>query len=123
MPTKQPQDRKAKAQDGFAFTVAGRQFKLPLISERAAAKVPGGITMDAVLEPDDDTIQMRLGLAMLQAVEPTPAAMKALRSLDTEKMLTVISEWMGKSGGSSDSSESTGEPSSTTSEAATSTEG
>jgi hypothetical protein len=117
MPQKTPQDRKAK-DEGYSFTVAGKKYRLPPVSEEAASSIPGGVTMDAVLNPDDNTAQLRLALATLEAVKPTPAAMKALRSLGTTEMLTVVGEWMGESGGSSESSENTEEPSSTTSAAA-----
>jgi hypothetical protein len=117
MPQKTPQDRKSK-DAGHAFTVAGKTYRLPPVSEEAASSIPGGVTMDAIMSPEDNTAQLRLALATLEAVKPTPAAMTALRSLGTTEMLTVVGEWMGESGGSSESSETTGEPSSTTSVAA-----
>lgn len=115
---KEPQDRKPKKADGFSFTANGRTYKLPNLTEKAADSIPAGLTMDAVMEPEDETVQLRLALATLQAAGPSDAAMKALRSLGTTTMLEVVGAWMGELGGSSPSSESTEEPLSTTSEAA-----
>lgn len=115
MAQKTPQDRKTKSDEHFTFTVAGKKHKLPFITEAAANLIPGGVTMDAVLEPDNETVQLRLALVTLQAVKPAPAALTALRSLGTPEMLEVVGAWMGESGRSSGSSETTVEPSSTTS--------
>lgn len=98
---KTPQDRKAKATP-FKFTVDGKSYTLPNVDEEVAQKVPGGITMDAVMKPDDAMAQMRLGFATLEATNPTPAAMAALRSLPTERMLEVFGRWLGESSGSSE---------------------
>lgn len=103
MPTKAPQDHKAKADEAFAFTVGTKTYKLPALSENAADNIPGEITYDAVMEPDNDAAQLRLAFASLEAAKPTEAAMKALKTLPTTQMLTVVGEWMGKAGGSSES--------------------
>lgn len=99
--TKTPQDRKSKA-GPFKFTVDGKSYSLPAVDEEVAQKIPGGITMDAIMKPDDAFAQMRLGFATLEATGPTPAAMEALRSLPTERMLEVFGRWMGESSGSSE---------------------
>lgn len=100
MPT-QPQDHKAKAEP-FKFTVEGKSYTLPPIGEEAATSVPGGVTQDAVMYPDDNTVQMRLAYFMLEATKPKPEALEALRSLPTSEMLEVMAKWMGESSGSSD---------------------
>lgn len=100
MPEITPQDHKKS--DVFAFTVKGKKHVLPKITEATASKVPGGVTVDAVMYPDDGTVQMRLALFMLSAVDAKPEAMKALRSLPTDEMLEVVTNWMGESSASSD---------------------
>lgn len=92
MPTKTPQDRK-QVGDPFTFTVKGKKYTLPS-AEDAAPKVDGGYSMDAILYPDDEMAQLRLGLAMLAASGATDAAMQALRSLPSQDMLTTVGEWM-----------------------------
>lgn len=99
MPAKTPADHKAKG-DPFTFAAAGKTYTLPSATEHAD-QVPGGITMDAILRPDDEMAQIRLGFAMLEAAKPTPKAMEALRSLPTKDMLEVFGRWMGESSGSS----------------------
>lgn len=100
MPETTPQDHKKP--DVFAFTVKGKKYVLPKITEATANKVPGGVTVDAVMYPDDGTVQMRLALFMLSAVDAKPEAMTALRSLPTDEMLEVVGNWMGESSDSSD---------------------
>lgn len=101
MPTT-PQDRKPKADAPFTFEVDGKKHTLPDVSEEAAASIPGGITYDAVMSPDDSMAQLRLGFATLEATSPKPESLAALKSLPTPKMLEVIGEWLGGSSGSSD---------------------
>ncbi|NUR79984.1 MAG: hypothetical protein HOQ21_06010 [Dermatophilaceae bacterium] len=101
MPEKTPQDRKAK-DGGHRFTVGGKTYTLPAISEDAAAQIPGGYMYDAAMKPDDDMAQLRLAFATLEAAKPSPAALTALKSLPAPQMLEVIGAWMGESSGSSD---------------------
>lgn len=101
MPEKTPADRKPK-DGGHQFTVKGKTFTLPQPTEDAMSAIPGGITYAAVMNPDDQMAQMRLAFATLEAAKPTPAAMAALQSLGTDKMLEVVAAWMGESSGSSD---------------------
>lgn len=100
MPEKTPTDHKP-ADGSHKFTVAGKTYTLPAVSENAASNIPGEITYAAVMEPDNDMVQMRLAFATLEAVKPSEAAMKALKSLPTKEMLEVIGGWMGESSGSS----------------------
>ena len=102
MPEKTPQDRKPKADGSHKFTVAGRSYTLPAMSATGAELVPGEVTYAAVMEPDNEMAQMRLAFASLEAAGPSAAALKALKSLPTAKMLEVVGEWMGESSGSSD---------------------
>jgi hypothetical protein len=99
---KTPQDRKPKDDGSHRFTVGGKTYRLPAIAEDAAETIPGEITYNAVMQPDNEMAQMRLALASLEAVKPSAAAMAALKSLPTTKMLTIVVEWMGGSTGSSD---------------------
>ena len=101
MPQTAPQDHKAK--DGsHKFTVKGKSYTLPPIGEDAASSIPGEITYAAIMEPDNDMVQMRLAFATLEAAKPSPAALAALKSLSTKEMLEVVGAWMGESSGSSD---------------------
>lgn len=100
MTEKTPTDRAAK-DGGHRFTVKGKTYTLPKIGEDAAATIPGEITYAAVMEPDNEMVQMRLAFATLEAVKPSPAALAALKSLATREMLEVVGAWMGGSSGSS----------------------
>lgn len=91
-----PQDEK------FTFTADGKTYPLPKIDEKAITGIPGEITYNAVMAPDDEMAQMRLAFATLEACKPAPKSMAALKSLGTTEMLEVVFKWMGESGGSSD---------------------
>ena len=108
---KQPADRKPKADAPFTFKAPGedkngkpitKTYTLPKVTEENAAKIPGGVTLDAIMKPDDQMAQLRLSLAQLDACEVPDATMKALRSLPTDQMMETIGEWLGESSGSSD---------------------
>lgn len=105
MPEKTPADRQPKAKDtetGYRFTVKGKSYRLPPLNEKGAEEIPGAITYDAIMEPENEMAQMRLAMASLVAAAPTKAAMAALKSLSTKDMLTHVGAWMGGSSGSSD---------------------
>lgn len=109
---------KKKAEPGTQFKgVDGKTYTLPPLSPRASLKVPAGLTMDMLENPDDDFLEMRHSLALLKANETPAEITSALRALDTGDMLKVVSEWLGESRGSSPQSDATEEPSSSTSEA------
>jgi hypothetical protein len=97
-----PQDHKPKADAPFTFKVGGKSYKLPKVSESEAMTIPGEITYDAIMQPDSEMAQMRLAFATLEACKPTPAAMSALKSLPTDKMLETLGDWMGGLSASSD---------------------
>jgi hypothetical protein len=99
----------------FTFKHKGKTHRLPDPSE-SAMKVPGWVVQDALMNPDSYPAQTRLSLYMLEESKATAAAKAALREMDAGAMLGVIDDWMGESGRSSQSSASTGEPSSTTAE-------
>lgn len=101
MPQTTPQDRKTR-DNGYRFTVAGKSYTLPNVGEDAAANIPGEITYAAVMDPDNEMVQMRLAFATLEAAKPTPAALAALKSLPTSEMLEHVGAWLGESSGSSD---------------------
>ncbi len=102
MPTKAPQDHKQK-NEPYKFEAGGRKYALPPLSETAADSIPGDVTYAAVMEPENEMAQLRLAFASLEAAKPTEAAMKALKSLSTTRMLEVVGEWMGEAGRSSQS--------------------
>lgn len=106
-----PQDRKPKADAPFTFkaSVPGKDgkpitksFPLPQISESDAMTIPGEITYNAIMQPNDEMAQMRLAFATLEACKPTEAALAALKSLPTDKMLETLGDWMGGLSASSD---------------------
>jgi len=108
---KQPADRKPKADAPFTFKAPGedkngkpitKTYALPKVTEEMAAKVPGGVTFDAIMQPDDQMAQLRLSLAQLNVCGAKPEVVAALRSLPTDEMMEVIGEWLGESSGSSD---------------------
>lgn len=101
MPEKTPQDRKP-ADGSHRFTVKGKSFTLPPVSEGTASEIPGSVTYAAIMEPENEMLQLRLAFATLEAVKPSPAALAALKSLSTKEMLEVVGAWMGGSSGSSD---------------------
>lgn len=101
MAQKTPQDRQTT--DGsFTFTADGKTYRLPKVKEDAALKVPGEYTYAAIMDPDNEMYQLRLGLATLEANNPPAAALRALKSLNTKEMLEVIGRYLGESSGSSD---------------------
>lgn len=122
MSQKVPQDHKPKAEKGFAFQVGDKTYHLPRVTDEAGMNVPGGVTRAAVMYPDDAMAQMRLAFHMLETVGASEKVMAALDSLSTPEMLEVIGGWMGESQGSSQSSETTEEPSSTTTDTASTSE-
>ena len=99
---RKPQDRKPKADAPFSFTAGGKKHTLPRPTEDQAASIPFGITRAAVMSPDDEMAQMRLGFAMLDVVDAKPEALAALDSLPTSEAVEIFGEWMGESSGSSD---------------------
>lgn len=100
MPTT-PQDHKPKKGTGYKFTVEGKTYTLPMLTEEASTSVPGGVTMDLMMDPDNPQAQLAMAFASLKACNPSPAALAALRSLPTVEMLEVVGAWMGESSGSS----------------------
>ena len=90
----------------FAFTSAGRRYTLPPASG-ASAKMQAGDLIDAIKDVSGAG-DARLGIAMLEAVEPDPDAMRALRAMTVPDFQRTLMRWMreggadlGKSGGSS----------------------
>lgn len=102
--TKTPTDRKSKAEDkpGYRFTIDGTTYTLPPIGNEAE-RLPAGLTMDVVENPDDEQAQARVAFALLRLLAP-PAALAALRGLSTGELMKVVGEWMsqGESAGSSE---------------------
>ena len=92
---KKPQDRKPKATKSAEFTFEhdGTTYTLPT-ADKFAQNVPGGITADAILDPESEVAQLRLALAMLAAVEGHDDAKAALRSMSSDRMFGVVGEWM-----------------------------
>lgn len=90
---KTPQDRKPKVTK-YSFTdVDGKRHTLPLASE-SAVKIPGKMTRDVIMDPDDEQAQLRLGFAMLEASGVAQETLDALYAKPTPDMLEVMGEWM-----------------------------
>lgn len=87
-----------RGEDGELIT---KTFVLPQVTEDAAMAIPGEYSYEAVMNPDNDAYQLRLGLATLEACDPGAEALAALKSLPTGQMLRVVGEWMGESSRSS----------------------
>lgn len=103
MPEKTPQDRQKKDPKGHTFTHKGKSYLLPYPTEADAAKVPGAVSMDAFLSPDDEMKQIALGMHTLRVTAGADSpAFLALRELDTGEMVEIITEWLGESQGSSE---------------------
>lgn len=100
MPEKQPQDRKQKA-EGFTFVHKGKRFSLPDFDEQRE-KIPGGVVMDALMDPNSELAEVRLALAALQVSAASEKTMAALREMPSGDMFRIVGEWMGETGGSSD---------------------
>lgn len=93
---KKPQDRKPKATkepQGFTFEHDGKTYTLPDASAYAIA-VPGWVSADAILEPDNEIAQLRLGLAMLNAIDGHDDAKAALRAMTSGEMFGILGDWM-----------------------------
>lgn len=105
-----------KKTENYTFSAKGRRYALPPLTEEQAMGIPGKFTRDAIMNPDNDEVQIRLGFVNLEASSASEAAKKAFEELSTGEMLKVLGEWLGGSSGSSDSSQDTEEPSSTTGE-------
>lgn len=97
----------------FTFEHEGTTHTLPPISE-SSRRAPGWAIQAALMNPDDYSAQVRLGVFALDASDASDEAKAALREMDGDAMLEVIGDWMGESVSSSQSSASTEEPSSTT---------
>ncbi|WP_028474092.1 hypothetical protein [Nocardioides alkalitolerans] len=99
---KQPTDRQTKTNAVTTFVgLDGETYTLPTIGEDIGAKVPGGITKAAIMNPDDRMAQLRLTFATIESVEMAAETRAALEALTTEEMLKVAARWMGESKGSS----------------------
>lgn len=107
MPTtstpKKPQDRLKKAEKptGYSFTENDVTYTLPPMAENAF-DVPGRYTKAAVMRPDDETAQMALAFALLDAADIPAETRAVVEDMPTKRMLEVLGEWMGESAGSSD---------------------
>jgi hypothetical protein len=94
---KTPQDHQPKAADAaYSFTVADdngkpRTYRLPP-GETAVSKIPGKFLRDAYMDGDEG--QMRLGFAMLEAVDADQGALDALYAMPAPEMLEHVQAWM-----------------------------
>lgn len=77
----------------YTFTYRDQTYELPPAQD-SAGKVPGGISIDAIMAPSDNGAQMRLALAMLQCSAASPDSLAALNEMPTEDMLLVVAQWM-----------------------------
>lgn len=100
MPEKKPADHQKKTQ-GYTFLHAGKRYALPDFNEQRE-KIPGGIVMDALMDPNSELAEVRLAIAALNVSGASDKAMAALRDMPSGEMFRVVGEWMGETGGSSD---------------------
>lgn len=98
---KQPQDRKPKTGGGYEFEAGGKTYEMPPLGEDIMSRVPGGIVMDASVDPDDMQAQTRLAFAMVKAIEGHDETVAALRSLPFPEMARVAAEWATSTAGGS----------------------
>lgn len=94
---KKPQDHKPKATEKadpvFEFEADGKTYTLPT-ADKFGGKVPGAVTADAIMYPDDNAAQLRLALHLLSAVEGYDDTVAMVRSLPSERMFGIVGEWM-----------------------------
>jgi hypothetical protein len=90
----------------FRFKHNNKTYELPPAAE-AQARMNAGHFLDAVM--DGEAGQVKYFALMLQAADPAPEALAALRSMQLERFGHVMEEWVkrtgghpGKSGASSD---------------------
>ena len=89
---KQPQDRKPKASEvRYSFEWNGKMHHLPP-AETGVDKVSGKVFRDSVM--DGEAGQLRLGFAMLEAVDADSSALDALYDMPAPTMLDHIAAWM-----------------------------
>lgn len=103
-PRKQPQDRKPKAKP-YTFDVVERvkvngrltnktkTYTLPFAS-KGAKTLPGKFTRDAIMSPDDESVQLRLGIALLEETGVDQETLDVLYAKPGEEMITILAEWM-----------------------------
>jgi len=80
----------------FTFTHGDERYTLP-----PAAAAPSRMEAGALIDAVTDTSgvgELRLGIAMLHAAGPDPAALKALRAMSIEEFGRVIGRWMRQTG-------------------------
>lgn len=91
---KRPTDhQRPKADELYTFTYQDATYTLPMATD-GVAKVSGRQFRDAVMGGEEG--QLRLGFAMLEAVDADPAALDALYDMPAPQMLEHISGWMEK---------------------------
>lgn len=90
---KQPEDHKTKPKPYSFKGEGGKSYTLPFAS-KGAASVPGQVTRDAIMDRDDETAQMRLGFALLEACGASEAALAAVYAKPTSEMIDLLGEWM-----------------------------
>lgn len=100
MPEKKPTDHQSKA-EGYTFTHKGKRYTLPDFTEQRG-RIPGGVVMDALMDPNSELAEVRLALSALQVSNVPAKTMAALREMPADDMFTIVGEWMGETGGSSD---------------------
>lgn len=80
----------------YPFAWKGVNYTLPSASD-AAGKVQAGVVIDAVTGPSE-TMDLRMGLAILQAANVSPEAMKALREMPIAEFSRHLNRWMRRTG-------------------------
>lgn len=87
---KQPEDHKPAKGEPFRFTAAGKSYTLPNIMKGKDA-LTGRDFRDAVM--GGEVGQMAYTFKMLEAAEPSKAALDALYSLPQSEMMDVVGAW------------------------------
>lgn len=80
----------------YVFHHKGKRYTLPPASGAPKA-MTAGVFIDAVMDTTGEG-ETRLGIAMLQAVNPAPEAWEALRSMTIEQFGQIVGDWMKRTG-------------------------
>jgi hypothetical protein len=80
----------------FRFKSGNQVYELPPAAA-AQERMNAGDFLDAVL--DGEAGQVRYFAMMLQAANPSPEAMTALRSMTLERFGSVMEQWVKRTGG------------------------
>lgn len=104
---RKPQDHKPKAakalatENGlvpFTFEHDGKTWTLPTPDPDAAKLIGGQLVRDALMSPDDEGAQLRLGIASIEAAVNDPDTLKALYAKPWGELVDIIKDWLSAAG-------------------------